>query len=104
MSLEAIQLIAEAEERARKMKSDCAAAAKKRVADARAAGEAALAQAEKKADAELEAMFAETAENAKKNAHEQYEKNQISRAQMRESAEAKMPEAVSFIVERIVSS
>lgn len=103
MSLEAIQFLAEAEDKARQMKAAAAANAKKRIADARVSGEAMLEEALKKAEAELDALSAATTEEAGKSAHELSRKNEAAQAQMREGAGKKMPEAVAFIVERIVT-
>ncbi len=103
MSLEAIQFLAETEEKARQMKSAAAAAAKKRLADARIAGEAMLEEALKKAEGELEALSAATTEEAGKSAQELVQRNEAAKAGMREAAREKMPEAVAFIVERIVT-
>ncbi len=104
MSLEAIQFLAEAEEKARQMKAAASASAKKRVADARLAGEEALENALKKAETEVEELFAAANDKAMKSAHELSGKNEAGKAEMRAAAEAKMAEAVSFIVERIVKS
>ncbi len=104
MSLEAMQFLAAAEENVKQMKSSSAAAAKKRIADARLAGEAMLAEAVKKAERELDELDAAANEEAKKSAHELAEKNEAGKSAMRAAAEVKMPEAVAFIVERIVNS
>lgn len=103
MSLEAIQFLAETEEKARQMKAAAAANAKKRIADARVSGEAMLEEALKKAEGELDALSAATTEEAGKSAHELVRKNEAAKAEMREAAREKMPEAVAFIVERIVT-
>ena len=104
MSLEAMQFLAAAEENVRQMKASSAAAAKKRIADARIAGEAMLDEAVKKAERELDELSAAANEEAKKSAHELAAKNEASKSEMRAAAETRMAEAVSFIVERIVKS
>ena len=104
MSLEAMQFLAAAEENVRQMKASSAAAAKKRIADTRLAGEAMLEEAMKKAERELDELSAAANEEAKKSAHELAAKNEASKSGMRAAAETKMAEAVSFIVERIVKS
>ena len=58
MSLEAMQFLAEAEEKVKQMKLSSAAAAKKRLANARLAGEAMLDEALRKARNELDALTA----------------------------------------------
>ena len=104
MSLEAMQFLAAAEENVKQMKASSAAAAKKRIADARIAGEAMLDEAVKKAERELDELSAAANEEAKKSAHELAAKNEASKSEMRAAAETRMAEAVSFIVERIVKS
>jgi len=104
VSLEAMQYLAAAEEKVRQMKAASAAAAKKRIADARVAGEAMLEEAEKKAQREIEELFVSASEEARKSAQSLAEKKEADKAGMKAAAEAKMPEAVSFIVERIVKS
>lgn len=104
MSLEAMQFLAAAEENVKQMKASSAAAAKKRIADTRLAGEAMLEEAVKKAERELDELSAAANEEAKKSAHELAAKNEASKSEMRAAAETKMAEAVSFIVERIVKS
>jgi len=104
VSLEAMQYLAAAEENVKQMKASSAAAAKKRIADTRLAGEAMLEEAVKKAERELDELSAAANEEAKKSAHELAAKNEASKSEMRAAAETKMAEAVSFIVERIVKS
>ena len=104
MSLEAMQILAQAEEKVRLMKAESAAAAKKRIADAKLAGEAMLAEAVKNADGELDRLSEEANNKARQSAHELAAKNEASKSEMRAAAETKMAEAVSFIVERIVKS
>ena len=104
MSLEAMQYLAAAEEKVRQLKAASAAAAKKRIADARIASEAMQEEAEKKAQREIDELFAAATEEAKKNAQALAEKNEGGKSAMRAAAEGKMSEAVSFIVERIVKS
>lgn len=104
MSLEAMQVIVAAEENARQQKASSAAAAKKRIADARIAGEAMVAEAEKRAQHEIEELFADVNSRSTALARELADKNEAGKAALRAAAESKMPEAVSFIVERIVKS
>ena len=103
MSLEAIQFLTQTEEKARHMKAEAAAAAKKRIADARMDGETMLEEALKKAEAELDAISAALAEEAEKNALELEQRNRDLRLQMEAAAKDKMTEAVDLIVERIVT-
>ena len=75
MSLEAMQLLAAAEEEVKQMKIHAAAAAKKRIADAHLAGEAMLEEAVEKAKRELSELSAAANEEAKKSAQELAAKN-----------------------------
>ena len=104
MSLEAMQFLAQAEEKIRLMKAEAAAEAKKRIADAKLAGEATLAEAVKKAQRELDELSEEANDKAKQSAHELAARNEAGKAGMRATAEANMSKAVGFIVERIVNS
>lgn len=104
MSLEAIQFLAQAEEKARQMKSAAAAEAKERVADAHLRGEAMLDEAVKRAERELAELDECADSEARKNARELAEKNEANKAAMRTAARERMDEAISFIVERIVKS
>ena len=104
MSLEAMQILAQAEEKVRLMKAESAAAAKKRIADAKLAGEAMLAEAVKNADGELDRLSEEANNKARQSAHELAAKNEAGKTAMRAAAHANMDKAVAFIVERIVNS
>ena len=104
MSLEAMQYLAAEEERVRQMKAAAAAAAKKRIAETRAAGEAMLEEAEARARRELAELNSASEKEAGASARSLAEETGSRRAAMRAAAEGKMPEAVSFIVERIVKS
>ena len=104
MSLEAMQVIAEAEEKVRQMKASSAAAAKKRIADARIAGDNLVEEAVKKAQREIEELLSQVSREATDGAKELAQKSEADKAAMRAAAESRMPEAVSFIVERIVKN
>ena len=104
MSLEAMQILAQAEEKVRLMKAESAAAAKKRIADAKLAGEAMLADAVKNAERELDELSREANDEAKRSAQELAARNEAGKAGMKATAESNMDKAVAFIVERIVNS
>jgi len=104
VSLEAMQILVQAEEKVRVMKAESAAAAKKRIADAKLAGEATLAEAVKKAQRELDRLSEEADDKAKQSAHELAARNEASKAGMKAAAQSKMDQAVAFIVERIVNN
>ncbi len=102
MYIESIVSISEAEERVRRMKAEAAASAKKRVADARTAGEAMLVEATKKAEAEIAEMGRAADEQAMASARSLADSGENKKAVMRARAEKRMAEAVALIVERIV--
>lgn len=103
MYLESIVSVSETEDRMRQKKTDAAAAAKKRIADTKAAGEAMVAEAVKKADAELTALQHDADAAAKDSARNLADSNETKKAVMRARAEKRMDAAVELIVERIVN-
>ena len=102
MSLEAIRFLSETEEKARQMKAAAAANAKKQVAEARLAGENMMEEALRDAEAKLEAMNSAVVSEALDSAENLARENEAAKARMNERAQEKMPEAIAFIVERIV--
>lgn len=104
MSLEAIKTITEAEEAARRLKTEAAADAKRMVGEARAAGQAALDAAEKKANEELRELKAKADEKATADAKELAASTENKKAAMQVKAEARLDKAAQLIVERIVNS
>ena len=103
MYLESIVSVSETENRMRQKKADAAAAAKKRVAETKAAGEAMVADALKKAEAELLQLQHSADEAAKTEARALADSNETKKAVMRARAENRMDKAVELIVERIVN-
>ena len=104
MYLDSIVSVSETENRMRQMKAEAAAGAKKRIADTKAAGEAMVAEAVKKAEAELAEMLRAGDEKAKNDARDLAAANENKKAVMRARAENRMDKAVALIVERIVNS
>ena len=104
MSLEAMETLAASEELVRRMRADAAAAAKQSIADARESGEKRIAEAISKAAEEIEALARQSDEKAKADALELAGSNENRKAVMRAKAESRADQAVSLIVERIVSS
>lgn len=104
MSLEAISTIKDAEDRARAMKQESAAEAKRAIADACRQGDEVFAAAVKKAEDEIREMMAEADEQAKKSAAEMAGQNENKKAAMRARAEVKLEKSAELIVERIVNS
>lgn len=104
MYLDSIVSVSETENRMRQMKAEAASGAKKRIADTKAAGEAMVAEAIEKAEAELAEMLRAGDEQAKNDAREKAAANENKKAVMRARAENRMDKAVALIVERIVNS
>ena len=104
VSLEAMETLAAAEEKGRRMRADAAAAAKQSIADAREAGEQMIAEAVKKSTEEIAALARQTDEKAKADALELAGSNENRKAVLRAKAESRAEQAVSLIVERIVNS
>lgn len=102
MSLEAIRFLSETEEKARQMKAAAAANAKKQVADARVAGEIMIEDALREAEARLAAMNADVTSQSLESAEKLARENEAAKAEMGRRAQENMPEAIAFIVERIV--
>lgn len=104
MSLEAMETLAAAEEKVRRMRADAAAAAKQSIADARAEGEQRIADAIKKSAEEIDALTKQSDEKARADALELAGSNENRKAVLRAKAESRAEQAVSLIVERIVNS
>jgi len=104
MYIESIVSISETEERARRLKAEAALAAKKRVSDSRAAGEAMVAAAIKKAEAEIAEMGRASEERSMAAAKELADSAEAKNTALAGKADKRMAEAVALIVERIVKS
>lgn len=103
MSLEAMESLTATEERLRLKKADAAAAAKRRIAEARENGERAVADAAARADSEIREMFKETEGKALEKARSLAEKSQEQKSVMRVGADGRTADAAGFIIERIVN-
>ena len=104
MSLEAMETLAAAEEKVRRMRADAAAAAKQSIADAREAGEQMIADAIRKSTEEIAELSRQSDEKAKADALDLAGSNENRKAVMRAKAESRASQAVDLIVERIVNS
>lgn len=102
MSLEAMDAIALAEEKARQIKLSAAQDAKKSIQQAQDAAKIAIAAAEGKADAEVRELKRKADEKATEDAQVLASNTRNRRAAMKARAEKKLDEAVSLVVERIV--
>jgi vacuolar-type H+-ATPase subunit H len=104
MSLEAIKTIGEAEENAKRIRADAASDAKKAIADAEAAGHAAIDAAIRKAEDELRELTKKADEKATADAQQLADDTENKKAAMRARAEKLVDKAASLVVERIVNS
>lgn len=102
MSLEAMDAIALAEEKARQIKLSAAQDAKKSIQQAQDAAKIAIAAAEGKADAEVKELKRKADEKATEDAQVLASTTRNRRAAMKARADKKFDEAVSMVVERIV--
>ena len=103
MSLEAIKTINEAEEKAKKLKTDAVADAKKAVKDAESKGLAEIEAAVKKADDELKELIRKADAKAAEDAEKLSGDTETKKAVMRARAEKMVEKAALLVVERIVN-
>ena len=103
MSMEALDAIALAEEKARQTKAAAQQDAARSVEQARLLGEAALAAAEAKAADETRELLRRSDEKAKEDAAVLASNTRNRRAAMKARADKKQQDAVSFVLERIVN-
>jgi len=104
MSFEAIQAIGAAEEAAESIRVQAEIQAKKIIADAKEAGDAAVAASIEKAKAEVEGLLRAADEKARERTLEQANKTENKKAAVLAHAESRLEAAASYITERIVSS
>lgn len=102
MSLEAMDAIALAEEKARQIRAAAAQEAKKALLEAEQASKIALAAAEAKADGEIRDLMRRADEKAREDAQVLASNTRNRRAAMKARAERKMEDAVALVMERIV--
>lgn len=102
MSLEALDTIALAEEKARQIRAAAGTEAKKSLREAEDAVAAMIAEAEAKADAETKELTRKADEKAKEEAAVLASSTKNREAAMKARAERKMDETAARIVERIV--
>lgn len=103
MSLEAMESLTAVEEKLRQTKADAAAAAKRRIAEAREDGERMVTEAAVRADDEIREMFKKAEGAALEKARALAEKSEEQKAAMRAGANVKSADAAKFIIERIVN-
>ena len=103
MSLEALDTIALAEEKARQIRAAAGTEAKKALREAEEAAAALIAEAEARADTEIREMTRKADEKAKEEASGLASTTRNREAAMQARAERKMDEVAVRIVERIVN-
>lgn len=103
MSLEALDTIGLAEEKARQLRAAAQAEARKSVQEAEQAVTVMIAAAEGKADAELRELTRKADEKAKEDAGVLASTTRNREAAMKARADRKMEQVVDGIVERIVN-
>ena len=103
MSLEALDTIATAEEKARQIRAAAQAEAKRSVEKAEEAVKAAVAAANGKAESEVKDLIRKADEKAKEDAGVLASNTRNRQAAMKARADRKMGEVVDKIVERIVN-
>lgn len=104
MSFEAIASIAQAEHEAKAAVAAAEGRSKQQLSDAEAAGKAAVEAALSKADEELAELNRQAKEKAKGNARALVGELENQKAVLRSRAEARLEQAASLVVERIVNS
>lgn len=104
MSFEAIASITQAEAEAKAAVAAAQARAKALVSEAEAAGKAAVEAAEAKAESELGELRRQADDRARSDARALSGDTENSKAALRARAEARLDQAASLVVERIVKS
>ena len=104
MSFEAITTVREAEARAKQIKTEAAQSAAEAIEAAELDGKAAVDAALEKAREELRTLRSKSDEKATQDAEALAATTKDREAVMRSRAEAKLDQAASLIVERIVNS
>lgn len=103
MSLEAIKQITDTEQQYQRKKKEAAADGQKLIIDAERGGKAYLEKAKTDAETEVRFLLKEAEEKAAIQAAELMKNAEIRCASLRQTAEQRLDQAVSKIVERIVS-
>ncbi len=102
MSLEAVQKVAESEQKAMQRKNEAIDSAKKLVADAERAGKDRVAAARAAAEAEAKQMMAQAEEKAHTHTETVMEETRRSCDDLRRTAEGKLEDAAALIIRRVV--
>jgi V/A-type H+-transporting ATPase subunit G/H len=102
MSLEAVQMVTETEQRALQRKAEAVEAAKKLVSDAERAGKERVAAARADAEAQARQMMTRAEEAAAKHTETVMEETRRSCDDLRRAAEGKLEDAAALIIRRVV--
>lgn len=104
MALEAVKLVAQAEQQSKDRKAEAALEAKKRLADAEKAGMDALATTKKQADAKVKELLAQADKDAAEDATKIKQQADADCAALRTNAKKRLEEAASLIVRKVVDA
>ena len=102
MSLEAVQMVTETEQRALQRKAEAVEAAKKLVSDAERAGKERVAAARTDAEAQARQMMTRAEEADAKHTETVMEETRRSCDDLRRAAEGKLEDAAALIIRRVV--
>ena len=102
MSLEAVQMVTETEQRALQRKAEAVEAAKKLVSDAERAGKERVVAARTDAEAQARQMMTRAEEAAAKHTETVMEETRRSCDDLRRAAEGKLEDAAALIIRRVV--
>lgn len=102
MSIEAVQKVTEAEERARAQKAAAVEQAKKLVADAERTGRERLEAAHAEAEGQVKAMLSRAEESAAARTAAVLEETRRSCDGLRRAAEDRLDDAAALIIRRVV--
>lgn len=104
MALEAVKLVAQAEQQSKDRKAEAVLEAKKRLADAEKAGQEALATTKKQADAKGKELLAQAEKDAAEDAAKIKQQADADCAALRTNAKKRLEEAASLIVRKVVDA
>ena len=104
MALEAVKLVAQAEQQAKDRKAEAALEAKNQLANAEKAGMGALAITKKQADAKVKELLAQAEKDAAEDAAKIKQQADADCAALRTNAKKRLEEAASLIVRKVVDA
>lgn len=104
MPIEVINEIFEAEEKAKKAKTEATALSKRLISEAEESGRQAVENARKKAEDEIRELWHKAGDKAKEEAQALARNTENRKATMSVKADSRLNKAVNFVIERIVNS